>query len=114
MNTASEFSFHNKLKNHSRYLDHKPNRRLDDLIHTLLKYKCDMFMSKQTKQVWCMQSCRQIITSHVQTTVIFKIMKTSADASERLDGKRHDNGMKIDDDAVKGRILAGINTTQNN
>ena len=33
-------------------------------------------------------------------------MKTSADASERLDGKRHDNGMKIDNDAVKVHILA--------
>ena len=44
-------SFHNKLKNHSRYLDHKPNRRLDDLIHTLLKFECDMFLSQQHKQV---------------------------------------------------------------
>lgn len=27
-------SFHNKLKSNQRYLDHKVNRRLDDLLHT--------------------------------------------------------------------------------
>ena len=44
-------SFHNKLKNHPRYLDHKLNHRLDDLIQILLKFECDTFMAQQTKQV---------------------------------------------------------------
>ena len=44
-------SFHNKLKNHPRYLDHKPNRRLDDLIHILLKFESDTYMAQRTKQV---------------------------------------------------------------
>ena len=44
-------SFHNKLKNHPRYLNHKPNRRLDDLIHILLKFECDTYMAQRTKQV---------------------------------------------------------------
>jgi hypothetical protein len=44
-------SFHNKLKNHLRCLNHKPNRRLDDLIHILLKFECDTYMAQRTKQV---------------------------------------------------------------
>ena len=43
---CSKHSFHNKLKNHPRYLDHKPNRRLDDLIHILLKFESETFIAQ--------------------------------------------------------------------
>lgn len=40
-------------------------------------------MLKQNKKVWCL--------------ILFKVMKAAADSSVILDGKRHHNGMKIDD-----------------
>ena len=55
------FSFHNKLKNHPRYLDHKPNRRLDDLILILLKFECDTYMAQRTKQVKYMRYTCNIV-----------------------------------------------------
>ena len=45
------FSFHNKLKNNPRYLDHKVNRRLDDLLHVLFKFESDMYTARKTKEV---------------------------------------------------------------
>ena len=40
-------SFHNKFKNNSCYLDHKVNRRLDDLLHVV----CDVYIARKTKEV---------------------------------------------------------------
>ena len=93
-------SFHNKLKNHPRYLDHKLNRRLDDLIHILLKYECDMFMAQQAKQVRYMHTCQSF--SHISAWILlFKIMKSPRDASMKLEGDRHQNGLKIDSTDVQ-------------
>ena len=44
-------SFHNKLKNNARYLDHKPNRRVDDLISVLLKFESDTYIAQRMKEV---------------------------------------------------------------
>ena len=43
------FSFHNKLKNNPRYLDHKVDRRLDDLLHVLFKFGSDVYIAGKTK-----------------------------------------------------------------
>ena len=59
---CSKHSFHKKLKNHPRYLDHKPNRRLDDLIHILLKFESDTYIAQRTKQV----------INHAMMMLIFK------------------------------------------
>ena len=61
----------------------------------ILQFGCDMFMSQQSKQV-------QVYTSHlilyVYTQLInsdFKVIKTVAGESLKVDGNRHLNGMKM-------------------
>ena len=43
-------SFHNKLKTNPRYLNHRANRRCDDLIEVLLNIKEDMFFERMRKE----------------------------------------------------------------
>ena len=45
-------SFHNKLKTNPRYLNHKVNRRCDDLIETLLLVEVDMYYERKRRQVF--------------------------------------------------------------
>ena len=72
-------SFHNKLKTNPRYLAHQVNRRIDDLVGTLLKIEEDMFYDRMNKEV----------------------MKDSGEASLKREGtERHDRGMDISDSAV--------------
>ena len=42
-------SFHNKLKTNPAYFGGKMNRRVDYLLHTLLKFEEDMFLARQQK-----------------------------------------------------------------
>ena len=44
-------SFHNKLKTNPKYLNHKVNRRCDDLIAVLLHYEQDMFCERMRKEL---------------------------------------------------------------
>ena len=44
-------SFHNKLKTNPRYLNHRANRRCDDLIEVLLTIEVDMFFERMRKEV---------------------------------------------------------------
>ena len=44
-------SFHNQLKNNPGYMDGKVNKRVDCLVHLLLKYEVDMFFNRQTKDL---------------------------------------------------------------
>ena len=41
------FSFHNKLKTNPKYLNHRVNRRCDDLLETLLLFEEDMFHQRK-------------------------------------------------------------------
>lgn len=80
-------SFHNKLKNHPRYLDHKPNRQLDDLIHILLKFESDTYMAQRTKQVTYTVYIHK--RYYLISAIFFKVMKSPKDASLKLEGERH-------------------------
>ena len=67
-------SFHNKLKNTPRYLAHQVNRRIDDIIGTLLIIEEDMFFDRMRKE----------------------IMKDNKDASIKQDGSdRHARGISL-------------------
>ena len=44
-------SFHNQLKNNPGYMDGKVNKRVDCLLHLLLKYEVDLFFNRQTKDL---------------------------------------------------------------
>jgi len=73
-------SFHNKLKTNPRYLAHQVNRRIDDLVGTLLVIEEDLFFDRMRKEV----------------------MKDSKDASIKQEGSdRHARGMEIPDSAIE-------------
>ena len=44
-------SFHNKLKTNPRYLNHRVNRRCDNLIEVLFTIEEDMFFERMRKEV---------------------------------------------------------------
>ena len=46
----NDYSFHNKLKTNPRYLAHQGNRRIDDLIGTLLLIE-DLFFDRMHEEV---------------------------------------------------------------
>ena len=50
-------SFHNKLKNNPRYLNHSANRRCDDLIEVLLAFEEDLFHERMRKDVMLSPTC---------------------------------------------------------
>ena len=67
-------SFHNKLKTNPRYLNHRANRRCDDLIEVLLTIEEDMFFERMRKEV----------------------MLSPKDASLKVEGdQRHAHGKQI-------------------
>lgn len=73
-------SFHNKLKTNPRYLAHQINRRVDDLICTLLILEEDLFFDQKHKE----------------------IMRDPTDASLQYEGmQRHEQGTKIENSSVK-------------
>jgi len=73
-------SFHNKLKNNPRYLAHEVNRRIDDLVGTLLVIEEDLFFDWMRKEV----------------------MRDSKEASIKHEGNdRHTRGMAIPDSAIE-------------
>ena len=82
-------SFHNKLKNNPQYLD--LNRRLDDLIHILLKLNVTpSWLNKQNEYVCTIRNIHIILCIYAP-----KIMKSANDASVKLEGKRHKKGLDI-------------------
>ena len=73
-------SFHNKLKTNPKYLNHKVNRRCDDLIQVLLLYEQDMFCERMRKEV----------------------MMSPTHASKKLEGQnRHAAAIHIADSSVQ-------------
>ena len=75
-------SFFNKLKTNPRYLNHKVNRRCDDLIETLLSVEEDMFYDRKRKE----------------------LLTTTGEASKKHEGDRHTRGLSIDDSRVHGNV----------
>ena len=73
------YSFHNKLKTNPRYLNHKVNRRCDDLIEVLLSVEADLFYERKRKEV----------------------LTSTKTASLKIDGDRHVNGAALTDTKLK-------------
>ena len=71
-------SFFNKLKTNPRYLNHKVNRRCDDLIEILLSVEKDVFFERKRKE----------------------IVVSISDASKKQEGDRHARGLDIDDSRI--------------
>ncbi|XP_065897260.1 uncharacterized protein [Dysidea avara] len=72
-------SFHNKLKMNPRYLAHQVNKRIDDLVGTLLQIE-DLFFDRMRKEV----------------------MRDSSEASLKQEGTdRHTRGMEIPDESIQ-------------
>lgn len=44
-------SFHNQLKNNPGFMNGKVNKRVDGLLHLLLKYENNTFFNRQTKEL---------------------------------------------------------------
>ena len=44
-------SFHNQLKNNPTFMNGKVNKRVDGLLHLLLKYEINSFFNRQTKEL---------------------------------------------------------------
>ena len=79
-NTNVPYSFHNKLKTNPRYLAHQVNRRINDLVGTLLHIEEDLFFDRMCKEV----------------------MRDSNEASLKQEGRdRHTHGMEIPDSSVQ-------------
>ena len=73
-------SFHNKLKTNPKYLNHRVNRRCDDLLEVLLHYEQDMFHDRMRKE----------------------IIMSPSDASEKVEGtKRHSHGAQIPNSSIQ-------------
>lgn len=78
-------SFHNKLKTNPNYLNHKVNRRCDDLLQVLFHYEQDMFCDRMRKE----------------------IMMSPSDASEKVEGtKRHSLGAQMPTSNIQVTIHA--------
>ena len=75
-------SFFNKLKTKPRYLNHKVNRRCDDLIEILLSVEEDLFYDRKRKE----------------------LLTTTGEASKKHEGDRHIRGLSID-------VHANVSTT---
>lgn len=75
-------SFFNKLKTNSRYLNHKVNRRSDDLIEVLLSVEEDLFYDRKRKE----------------------LLTTTGAASKKHEGDRHTRGLSIDDSRVHANV----------
>ena len=101
---APPSSFHNKLKCNPRYLDHKVNHRLDDLIHVLLKVERDLFLSQKTKEVGYIHT----FSLKVSQACTMQVMKTAADASELQEGDRHRKGLDLDNATVQVVKIASL------
>ena len=85
MHAIYDYSFHNKLKTNPRHLAHQVNRRIDDLIGTLLLIKEDLFFNRMRKEV----------------------MKDSGEASLKLEGnERHTRGIEIPDNSVEVYMIS--------
>lgn len=52
----SSLSFHNKLKTNPRYLNHRINRCVDDLVQILLTIEEDFFHDRMRKEVWTIKN----------------------------------------------------------
>ena len=76
------YSFFNKLKTNPRYLNHKVNRRCDDLIEVLLSVEKDVFFERKRKE-----------------TVV-----SVSDASKKQEGDRHTRGLSIDSSRIKNPV----------
>lgn len=76
-------SFHNKLKTNPRYLNHKVNRRCDDLIEVLLSVEEDMFYERKRKE----------------------ILYSTTEASRKIEGDRHTKGQSIDNLKVHAQVI---------
>ena len=73
-------SFHNKLKTNPKYLNHRVNRRCDDLLQVLLRFEQDMFCDRMRKE----------------------IVMSPGNASEKNEGtKRHSSGAQIPNSSVQ-------------
>lgn len=53
---VNPFSFHNKLKTNPKYLNHRVNRRCDDLTETLLLFEEDMFHQRKYLEIMSQHS----------------------------------------------------------
>ena len=75
-------SFFNKFKTNPRYLNHKVNRRCDDLIEVLLSVEEDLFYDRKRKE----------------------LLTTTGEASKKHEGDRHTRGLSIDDSRVHSNV----------
>ena len=80
-------SFFNKLKTNPRYLNHKVNRRCDDLIEVLLSVEEDLFYDRKRKE----------------------LLTTTGEASKRQEGDRHTRGISIDDSRLHVHVCMILN-----
>ena len=76
-------SFHKKLKSNSQYLNHKVNRRCDDLIETLLSVEVDMFYERKRKE----------------------LLTSTSEASRKLEGDRHSKAKDIDSPRIHSQVF---------
>ena len=76
-------SFHNKLKSNPRYLNHKVNRRCDDLIETLLSVEVDMFYERKRKE----------------------LLTSTTEASRKQEGDRHSKAKDIDSARIHSQVF---------
>ena len=94
-------SLHNKLKCNPRYLAHQVNRRLDDLIHVLLKCECDLLLSLKPKEV-------SYISNIIPDAFTNLCMIGGHENSNRciwvMQRDRHKKGILSDNAAVQGQI----------
>ena len=79
-------SFFNKLKTNPRYLNHKVNRRCDDLIEVLLSVEEDLFYDRKRKE----------------------LLTTTGKASKKHEGDRHTRGLSIDDSRVHANVSMSL------
>jgi len=79
-------SFHNKLKTNPRYLNHKVNRRCDDLIETLLSIEVDMFYDRKRKE----------------------LLTSTTDASRKQEGDRHSKAITIDSARIHTQVFENL------
>ena len=75
-------SFHNKLKTNPRYLNHKVNRRCDDLIEVLLSVEVDMFYERKRKE----------------------LLSSTTEASKKQEGGRHSKAITIDSARICSQV----------
>lgn len=82
-------------------MDHRVNRRVDDLLAILLTIEEDIFHDRMRKEVWCNYFPQSI------TALALQVMHDSHDSSLKSEGNnRHKRGQDIPDVDVKVNVTS--------